>query len=159
MTLSSGSVDLTSPSHIGFIVEDINKTSEFLSSNWNVGPWYHTEYSLKKEQMIVGEPFRIKTAHAKLLGALLIELIQPLERATVWSDFLKTHGEGIHHIAYEVMNWDDIVSKLQTEGAKMLVGAMVDGIHFCYLITKPGGIIVELADIGINTAQEEFLGL
>jgi len=108
--------------------------------------------------MIAGEPFRLKVAHAKLFGSLMLELIQPVG-TSLWSEFLKTHGEGLHHIAYDVSNWQDMVSKLEAQGARMMVGAVVWGKHFCYLDTKPGGIIVELAEVGIHAAQEKFLGL
>ena len=124
MSSDTSAVDLTSPSHIGVVVKDRDKTMEFLHSNWGIGPWYPADVSIDKEQMIVGEPFRPKIAHAKLLESLLVELIQP-EGMSVWSEFLETHGEGLHHIAYNVSNWHEMVSKLEAHGARMIVGAVV----------------------------------
>jgi len=108
MSSDTRAVDLTSPRHIGVVVKDRDKTMEFLHSNWGIGPWYPADVSTDKEQMIVGEPFRLKVAHAKLLGSLLLELIQP-EGTSLWSEFLETHGEGLHHIAYNVSNWHEMV--------------------------------------------------
>lgn len=158
MPSDTSAVDLTCPSHIGVVVKDRDKTMEFFQSNWGIGPWYPAVASVEKEQMIVGEPFTLKVAHARLVGRLLLELIEP-QGPSIWSQFLEIHGEGLHHIAYDVANWHEMVSKLEAQGAKMIIGAISWGKHFCYLDTKPGGIIVELAEVGLHAAQEEFLGL
>lgn len=159
MQSNTGAVDLTTPSHIGVVVKDRDKTVEFFQSNWGIGPWYDAEVSIGKEDMIVGESLKLKVAHAKLFGRLLLELIQPLEKGSIWSNFLETHGEGLQHIAYDVPNWQEMVSKLEAQGARMMIGAIVWGMHFFYLDTKPGGIIVEFAEVGLHAEQEKFLGL
>jgi hypothetical protein len=38
MNLGNGSIQLTNLSHIGIAVKDAEKTIEFLSSIWNIGP-------------------------------------------------------------------------------------------------------------------------
>ena len=143
-------VALPSPNHIGVVVKDVDKTSKFLSSMWGLGPWHTLDYKARKDDMIVGEPFRLKIAFAKL-GSTVLELLQPVEGNSIWAQALETEGEGIHHIAFSVSNWDEMVSKLQDEGSKMLVCARVvggtyDGKRWCYFDTKPGGIIVEFMD-------------
>jgi len=124
MFADTSAVNLTSPSHIGVVVKDRDKTMEFLYSNCGIGPWYTAEASIEKEQMIVGQPFRLKIALAKLSGSLLLELLQPVGRS-LWSEFLETHGERLHHIAYDVSNWQEMVSKLEGCGARMMIGAIV----------------------------------
>jgi len=36
------------------------------------------------------------------LGQVTLELIQPVGGDTAWKEFLDTHGEGVHHIAFQV---------------------------------------------------------
>jgi len=132
--------------HIGVVVEDIDKTMEFLSSIWGLGPWQTMEYSPHKDEVLVGEPFRLKVAHAKL-GPVALELLQPLEGRSIWSQFLEVKGEGIHHIAFSLSNYDEMVSKLQEQGCMMVAGAITPfGKRWSYFDTKPGGIIVEFMD-------------
>ena len=47
--------------------------------------------------------FKLARPHNKL-GSINIELIQPLEGENVYSDFLRQHGEGIHHIGSHMVN-------------------------------------------------------
>lgn len=138
-------VALPSPNHIGVVVKDVDKTTKFLSSMWGLGPWHTLDCKARKDDMIVGEPFRLKIAFAKL-GSTVLELLQPVEGNSIWAQALETEGEGIHHIAFSVSNWDEMVSKLQERGGKMVGGAIFDGKRWCYFDTKPGGIIVEFMD-------------
>jgi len=133
------------PSHLGIVVKDADKTSEFLSSLWGLGPWKAVDYAAPKEAMLVGEPFRLKLVYTKL-GPVTLELLQPIEGESIWADFLKTKGEGVHHIAFMVSDWEERVSQLKAQGGKMLVGAAFQNSRWCYFETMPGGIIVEYMD-------------
>ena len=139
--------------HISAIVEDIDKTAEFLSSMWGIGPWQILESSFNKKQMVVSEPGSVKLAGARL-GPTILELLQPLEGRTIWADFLETHGEGLHHIAFSVPNWDEMASKLQQQGGRMIMSIVTDeGRRYSYFETKPGGIIVEFEEKPAGTEQ------
>jgi len=145
MSANSEATALPPLYHISAVVKDIDETTEFLSSMWGLGPWHIFEHTPQKDTIMVGEPFSIKLAQTKL-GATMLELIQPLEGKSVWSEFLKTHGEGLHHIAFSVPNWDEMVSKLKERGGTMVAGAINEGIRWCYFETKPGGIVVEFEE-------------
>ncbi len=47
-----------------------------------------------------------------------IELIQPNGVKSTWQDFLDEHGEGIHHIAFQVKNMDAKISNFENSGMK-----------------------------------------
>ena len=145
MTLNVSVAALSNPHHIGVVVKDIDETTKFLSSMFGLGPWDISEYVPAKDEVIVGEPFRLKIAFAKL-GETSLELLQPLEGRTIWSEFLETHGEGVHHVAFGISNWDEVVSQLQEQGSRMIAGATSEGIRFCYMDTGPAGIILELIE-------------
>ncbi len=85
--------------HVCAVVKDADKTMQLLSSIWGVGPWKVFDFHVKKEELIIGKSdARIKLAGAKL-GPIVLELIQPVEGKSIWSDFIEARGEGIHHIA------------------------------------------------------------
>ncbi len=147
MTLNIGVTALSNPHHIGVVVKDIDETTKFLSSMFGLGPWDISEATITKDEVIVGEPFRLKIAFAKL-GETSLELLQSLEGRTIWSEFLEIHGEGVHHIAFGISNWDEVVSKAKEQGARMVAGGIVWGTtHWCYFDTKPGGIVVEFIEV------------
>ena len=132
--------------HIGVVVKDIDETTKFFSSMFGLGPWDISEATPTKDEVMVGEPFRLKMAVAKL-GETSLELLQPLNRRTIWSEFLETHGEGVQHIGFGVSNWNEVVSRLQKRGNRMVAGGLYRGKRWCYFDTKPGGIIVEFLEV------------
>ena len=101
MPSDNGAIALPPPNHIGVVVKDLDKTTEFLSSICGLGPWITVEDSPHKDDITIGGPYRIKVAYAKL-GPVILELFQPLEGRSIWSQFLEASGEGIHHIGFEV---------------------------------------------------------
>lgn len=136
---------LPSPSHIGVVVRDMDKTIEFLSSIFGLGPWQTIEFSPSQEELTVGKPFRQMVAHAKL-GSTVLELVQQLEGGGPWPEFLESKGEGLHHIAFTVSNFDVMVARLQRQGFKMIAGGLYQGKHWSYFATTPGGIVIELGE-------------
>jgi catechol 2,3-dioxygenase-like lactoylglutathione lyase family enzyme len=131
-------------SHVGFVVKDIDRTIEFISSIWDIGPSQKLDYSPSKDEIIAGEPFSLKVGFVNL-GVVMLELIQPVSES-LWSQFLKEHGEGIQHIAFGVSNYDEIVSRFLKRGHPMVTSASYKGLRWCYFQTQPGGILVEFRD-------------
>lgn len=147
--------------HIGIVVRDIDKTAESLSSALGAGPWrifetveYYKE-QLSLDELGVGESFDLKLAFAKL-GTVTIELLQPLGGKSVYSQFLEEKGEGIHHVAFSVSDFDGMVTKLLQCGCKIIAGGSSQGKRWAFLDTKSGGIIIEPLD---NFRVGEQVGL
>ena len=145
MSPKTDGVDLPPPSHIGVVVKEMDKTIEFLSSIWGLGPWETFEYAPHQDELLVGKPFRQKVAQAKL-GSTALELIEQLEGGGPWPEFLESKGEGLHHIAFTISNYDKMVARLEGQGAKMIAGGTFQGKRWCYFVTAPGGIIVEFGE-------------
>ena len=88
--MASASID-----HIGVVVRDVDKVAASLSSTLCAGPWRifeATEYykdQLSLDDIGIGEPFDLKLAFVKL-GAVAIELLQPLDGKSVYSQFLES---------------------------------------------------------------------
>ncbi len=98
-----------------------------------------------------GMKYRGKAAdgRAKLaflqLENITIELIEPVGGPSTWSDFLEKHGEGIHHIAFDVDDMESVKKSLRRMGISIeQEGSFTGG---CYAYTDPNsplGIIIEL---------------
>ena len=145
MNLGIGNVPLTNLSHIGVAVKDAQKTIEFLSSIWNIGPPEVSDYYPKPEEMFYGEPFAVKLVFVKF-GTMTFELLQPLDDKSIWHKFIEEKGEGIHHVAYGVSNYDELTDLFDKQGHKLLVAASFAGCRWCYYDTTPGGIVIEFRE-------------
>ena len=146
---------LFSLDHMGVVVKDVDETVEFLSSILGLGPWqiFETvEYykgEMKMDELGVGAPFRLKLAFARL-GTIVVELLQPLEGMSVYSQFLETKGEGVHHIAFDVSDFDAMASKLEEHGCRMVAGGFAKGNRWAFFDTKRGIIVEPLDNFGVG---------
>jgi methylmalonyl-CoA/ethylmalonyl-CoA epimerase len=142
---SSGTAQLMNLSHVGIAVSDAEATARFLSSIWNIGTPEVFDYEPKPEEMIAGEAFKVRLVFIKF-GPLTLELLQPLDDKSIWSAFIKEHGEGIHHMAFGVSNYDEMVSTLEKQGHPLLTAAVFNGCRWCYFDTSPGGAVIEFRE-------------
>jgi 4-hydroxyphenylpyruvate dioxygenase-like putative hemolysin len=49
-----------------------------------------------------------------------LELIQPNGEKSTWQDFLEKHGEGIHHIAFQVNGMEKVLESCTEVGYKTI---------------------------------------
>ena len=142
-------------SQIGVVVKDREKTAEYLSKILGIGPWMKLDSTYEKDEVFTGQgKFTLKVAFADL-GGLEIELIEVGAGHPIHADFLKEHGEGLHHVAYDVTNLKERVAELEKTGVKPLQYAIKkDGDRgHAYLATdKPGGVIIELVQRSSKSA-------
>jgi len=57
-----------------------------------------------------------KLAFFNVGPSLSLELIQPNGEQSTWQDFLDKHGEGLHHIAFNVKGMDDKLAACEKLG-------------------------------------------
>jgi 4-hydroxyphenylpyruvate dioxygenase-like putative hemolysin len=143
--LANGTVQLTNLSHVGIAVKSAEETAKLLSTIWNIGSPEVFDYAPKPDEMIVGEPFKVRLVFVKF-GPLMLELLEPLDDKSIWSKFIAEKGEGIHHIALGVSNYDEMVDTLREQGHPLLVAAVFNGCRWCYFDTSPGGTVVEFRE-------------
>lgn len=89
--------------HICLAVDNVEKTAEAFSTMFGIGPFQIRIYESPSTKATVhGKPqgYRLKFGSAKV-GEVEIELVQTLEGRAAIDDFLKSRGEGIHHLAFE----------------------------------------------------------
>ena len=72
---------------------------------------------------MLGKPCKIKIVNIKL-GPVPVELLQPLDELSPISDHLKKVGEGIHHMAFGVSNYDEMIKVFSKQGHKILIHAL-----------------------------------
>jgi len=129
---------------IGVVVEDIDRTMSFYQSVFGLGPWDIREVGAPN----VWDRGQEKQIKARLafatVGQVELELIQILEGDSLHLEFLREHGEGLHHLGFFVR---DFQAKLEQAEAMGLEVLQVDPFRqaYAYLDTRqPGGIIFEL---------------
>jgi methylmalonyl-CoA/ethylmalonyl-CoA epimerase len=97
-------------------------------------------------------PLKLKMAFGDI-GGVQIEWIQPVEGHSVYNEFLSKHGDGVHHLAYQMPSPAVMQQQIQYFKSRG-VGVVQSGTwkgqkgegRFAYLDTAPegGGITLEL---------------
>lgn len=140
---------------IGIIVKNLEKAVEEYEK-MGVGPWDiavmdntippFNDLTFDGKELETKGPI-IKTAMMQRYG-LEIELIQPVAKETAYYKWLKEHGPGIHHIAFDTMdNYEDFLASCKEKTGKdvwVRGRAIHDLMDFSYVDLRDDmGIIVE----------------
>lgn len=135
---------------VGIVVQDAAKTAKRYSEIFGLGPWVFldlvpTDMILHDERLRDMEScIRIALAN---LGRIQLELIQPMYGPSTHMEFLKEHGEGIHHLSFGMVdNHDPFVDALKEKGIGIEMQGLLGGVvTFTYMATqKELGAIFEV---------------
>ena len=106
---------------IGIVVSDIEATIKNLSETFGLGPFRIFDWppegrnDLRRYYHYEPADFTARMAFTEI-GQIELELIQPLDGQSVWSDFLQEHGPGIHHIRFNVDEYEPVADYLKNRG-------------------------------------------
>jgi len=141
----------TKLAQIGFVVRDIEKYAGFLTEVFGIGPFRVIDYPPANREDVIryyhGKPadFTARLAFANV-GEMELELIQPVSGENIWFDFLEEHGEGIHHIRFNVTDIDQTTAYLEERDVPVLQmgSGLRPGTFFKYFDTEDkAGFIIE----------------
>ena len=132
---------------VGIIVEDVEETARRLEKFVGIGPFeiLEPDYRDLTYQGKVGK-FKIKLALAKA-GPVQIELMQPLWGDTIYEEFVKRKGYGLHHLGIKTENMEESVKEMESKGFMVIQSGNRPGVKWAYLSTERKlGLIFELIE-------------
>ncbi len=95
--------------HVGIAVRDLEESIER----------YRTRYGIEPVHREIVESQGVEEALLPL-GGSLIQLLLPLTPESPVGRFLAKRGEGLHHVAYSVLDIDAALQHLRAEGARLI---------------------------------------
>jgi methylmalonyl-CoA/ethylmalonyl-CoA epimerase len=126
--------------HLGYAVEDIEAAARFYRENFDTES---TEPEVVEEQGIIAAMFRV--------GESMIELVQPTRRDSPVGRFLERRGEGVHHVAYEVVDLEAALRELKRNGVELVdeePRAGAGGTRVAFVHPKSAfGVLTELVEL------------
>jgi hypothetical protein len=145
---------------LGIIVENAEETAKNYWEMLGVGPWmlidfkppHLTDVTLYGIPIHNDVPLHTKAAIAQW-GDLQIELLQPVKGPSTYRDFLKTRGQGIHHLSFaQIEDHDEMISGFHRMGIEKESSGLLGGaITFTYLASQQDlGTIFEALKIDSN---------
>jgi hypothetical protein len=131
-------------SQIGVVCRDLERTMEQYTKLLGWGPWnvYRHEPPRLHQTELHGKETEYTMIGAEThVGELGFELLQPGAGPSIYKEWLETRGEGLHHVAVMLHDFDEstVLRERFTEvGTNVLMsGRIGETIEFYYLDTEP----------------------
>lgn len=135
---------------VAVVVRDLDTAmASYLAQG--VGPWDVYTYGPHRMPRMTfrGEerPYKMKLALASV-GPTMYELIESIEGPNIYEEHLAAHGEGLHHLGYEVPDIEAEIARMAQQGVALLqsghgFGLDGDGAYAYFDTESSLGCIIE----------------
>lgn len=147
------SFPVQSPIQIAWVTADLDTTERALTGLLGAKKWVRIPdvHFAPDSCTYRGKPADfVASISLSYLGDMQLELISPVHGENIYSDFLRDHGPGLHHICMEAETLERFEAALvdaSHHGAEVVQqGLMPGGIHFAYVSAPQAGVpFVEIA--------------
>jgi hypothetical protein len=104
---------------VGIVVKDLDEAVKRYWHQYGIGPWAIYDFNPKtvKEMILHGKPAEYSMHLAMtFVGNVEIELMEPKDDKSIYAEFLKEHGEGLHHLAVDTQGYRQTVDFFEKKG-------------------------------------------
>lgn len=132
---------------VGIVVKDVREAAKKIEKLIGIGPFEIKEPSFRDMTYNgkVGR-FKIRLGMARA-GRVQVELMQPLSGETIYEEFAKRKGYGLHHLGIRTDNMEESVKEMEAKGFRVIQSGNRPGVKWAYLSTEEQlGIIFELLE-------------
>jgi methylmalonyl-CoA/ethylmalonyl-CoA epimerase len=136
---------------VGVIVRNLDAAVRTYADEYGIGPWkIHDVNPATAENMTQdGQPkgYAMRVALA-MIGGVQWELIEPADDESIYAEFLRAHGEGVHHVALDVEDFGTAIERFRDKGIRVLMSGQYQGATWAYLSTHDMlGFTAEVFDL------------
>ena len=130
-------LDTSVVTQVAIIVKDIEKSAkvfaEFLGAA--VPEIRRTGPRETAQTLYRGKPSeaRAKLAFFDIGQGLRLELIEPDEHPSTWREYLDKHGEGVHHVAFNIKGMKQKIDRLGADGMPLVQTGEYKGGRYAYI--------------------------
>lgn len=144
--MADDSLGSTTVVQVAIVVRDIEAKARAWAEVLGV-PVPEIRLTDPEEKAHTGYRGRPSSGRARLaffrLGQVSLELIEPVGGPSTWRDQLLEHGEGLHHIAFQIEGMKDRVAFLESKGIPLVQRGEYTGGRYAYLdgVTQLGAVL------------------
>jgi catechol 2,3-dioxygenase-like lactoylglutathione lyase family enzyme len=132
-------------SQIGIVVKNIEKVVNYYEDVLGLGPFVKPRIIFTEKYYygnLVDSKWNLGFCS---LGPIELEIIQPITGPTVYHDFLKEKGEGLHHLGFDVNDIEEKLDICRKMNIRVIQSGKGPDSIFAYLDTeKISGVVFEL---------------
>ncbi len=144
-------VEIPEISQVAFVVEDIEDGMDRFGAILGVTSWdlYRFEPPTLTDTTYRGEDHEYSMILAlATVGDTMLELIEPLEGESIYTEHLEEHGEGLHHVAcFAFEDTEAVVEAFEDAGMPVLQSGVYGEVPYWYFDTAEhlNGVVFETA--------------
>ena len=138
--------------HIGFAVRDLETIKSHMLQVYGLEPDRCAVMESSRETRYRGRPadFKLNIIFFKLHNTEL-EFIQPVSGSSCYTEFLEKHGDGMHHLCYDVEDFEGVRAHMLSSGYEIIQEGPsirnVPGMRWVYYEkSKSAAHIIEVAN-------------
>ncbi len=146
-------IRITAFGQLGFVVEDFYGTMDLLYHSFGLGPFRCTRFdsSNLSDVKYEGQPieYGLDVSHA-MMDQVEFELLAPLDDRSTFGRYLKSHGNGLHHVNLRFDNeYDEVFDCFMRHGTGAVQTAIVANFEFCSFCdhTRSIGLYLEMGKV------------
>lgn len=134
---------------LAWVVSDIAAAEKELTSTYGVQSWLRIpDVAFTPDTCTYRGSPADYTIHVSLgyAGGQQLELIEPVTGDNLYTEFLTSHGPGLHHVAWIPEDFDETVAQLRADGVDIVQSGEFTGVgmEFAYVEGGSIGSYVEL---------------
>ena len=128
---------LPAPDQIGMVVRSVEKSIEAYSRLFGWGPFEVFQHKYT-ELIYRGKPgnFKYRVALGQISPTLQLEFIENTEGESIYTEFLRARGEGVHHLGFTMQGIDRRIEAMKELGIGVLQSGKRPGRNFAYMDTE-----------------------
>jgi hypothetical protein len=123
---------------VGVVVKNLEASMKKYYDDYGIGPWTVYEFNKDTVQDMIIRDKKVNYAMRLALvniGKVQWELIEPLDDISIYAEFLKEHGEGLHHVALGVENYEGAMAFARGKDIGIIQGGTWHDFIYTYLDT------------------------
>lgn len=135
------------PVQIAWVTNDLDATESTLTALLGVRKWVRMPgvHFAPDTCSYLGEPADFVADIAlSYVGDMQLELIAPVRGPSIYDDFLRVRGPGLHHVCIEAedpQNFEAMLNDAAEQGAEVVArGVMPGGMYFAYVSAPEAGV-------------------
>jgi catechol 2,3-dioxygenase-like lactoylglutathione lyase family enzyme len=139
---------------IGIVVRDAEATARRYQELLGLDDWHFNEVDTARGKGADFRRGRRPIAGRALIawmpmGEVELELIEPRDEDSVYAEFLRDRGPGVHHVMFATPDYDQCIEQLTARGVDRLSAGALQDTRFTLFDTQAElGLICEIADGG-----------
>ena len=126
---------------IGILVRNVDEAVRQYAKLLGVGDWninyVDTDHGKGRNFRVDGKEVAVKAKIAwTMIGDIELELIEPQDDSSIYAEYLRSNGPGVHHLMFGTSNYQHTVEEMHRHGVESFMSGELQSTEFQLFDTR-----------------------